>query len=132
MTRQSSYGLGTGWSGTRGPSTTTRSTSHGSWAVRLDASRQRRSDGRHEREWRVPHQAFPLAAGSVVAVLVGQPNWQPWGSVLWGGMIDPETGRASFQRAVPQTMPFTEPPPQWGTVQRWYWDAAGQVFQLPH
>ncbi|GAA3129146.1 hypothetical protein GCM10010530_57720 [Kribbella aluminosa] len=36
--------------------------------------------------------ALTLPAGSVLAVLVGQPDWQPWGTCSGGVMIDPETG----------------------------------------
>jgi hypothetical protein len=50
-------------------------------------------------------------------------------------LIDPDTGGQvdpSFGRAVPQMMPFTELPPLWATVQKWYWDAAaGTIVQLP-
>lgn len=136
MTRQSLYDVGGGpvWYA-RSEQYDALAEPHRSWAVRLDASLQRRSDWLHEREWRAPHPALPLSASNVVAVLVGQPDWQPSGSVLREVMIDPETGGEvdpSFRRAVPQMMPFIELPPLWGTVQKWYWDAAaGQVFRLP-
>lgn len=135
LTRQSMYNVDGGpvWYA-RSQQYDLLSEPHRSWAVRFDATPQRRSDWLHEREWRVPHPALALPVGSVVAVIIGLPDWQPWGVVEREVMVDPETGGQvdpSSRRAVPQMMPFMELPPLWGTVQRWYWDATtGQVVQL--
>lgn len=136
FTRQSLYQVGGGpvWY-TRSPQYDELSEAHRSWAVRLDANPYRKSDWLHEREWRVPHPGLYLPPGSVVAVITGRPDWQPWGVVNRELMVDPETGGQvdpSYPNAVPQVVPVTELPPLWGTVQKWHWDVAtGQVVQSP-
>jgi hypothetical protein len=134
--RQSLYQVGGGpaWY-VRSPQYDELSPAHRAWAVRLDANPSRRSDWLHEREWRVPHPWIHLPAGSVVAVITGHPDWQPWGVVQREILIDPTTGGEvdpSFHNAVPQLVASTELPPLWATVQKWHWDiGTGRVMQRP-
>ncbi len=83
------------------------------WAVRLETE-PARSDWLHEREWRVaaPHLSIPLEwtqgdrPHPQVAVLVGDPSWQP----------------ISVSRELPAL---------WTNSYRGYWDAsAGQIVSL--
>jgi hypothetical protein len=91
------------------------------WAVRFEDA-PRRSDWVHEREWRIPvppadpEPALHLAPGDVVAVLVGDPMWQP--STRWWPQ--------------PAGMPpVPAAPPLWGSFRRWFWDPAnGSVTDL--
>ena len=49
----------------------------GQWIVRWDTGQQqRRSDWRHEREWRIPGQFLDLRVVTGVGVLIGDINWQ--------------------------------------------------------
>jgi hypothetical protein len=88
------------------------------WAVRYEATAGSRSDWAHEREWRIPvppaDPALRLVPGDIVAVLIGDPMWQP--AVRY------------WPPAEPGIAPAAAIHPLWHSVQRWFWDSARRSF----
>lgn len=83
------------------------------WAVQFntDMTAGRHNDWVHEREWRIPAwsrnpPAVPLGPGSVAAVLIGRPDWEP---------------------ARPDGL-VKVLPPLWSGLQRWYWESGARRF----
>lgn len=107
------------------------------WSVRLGTTwGQARSEWLHEREWRLPvpteNPSLYLTPGSIAAVLVGSPSWQPTVMLTQqptGHYIDASTGepvQAGHPRAYPEMHQVPGYPPLWGTYPRWYWDPGTQ------
>jgi hypothetical protein len=96
-----------------------------SWAVRLDADQHARSDWLHEREWRIPidagYSGLTLPPGTLTAILVGDPDWQPIRFQPSGWFRDPATGE---MHGGPCGEPDMRPvlPPLWTTTPRLYAD----------
>lgn len=97
-----------------------------SWTVRLETTPSSRSDWLHEREWRLPPfegtGGVSLLPGSVMAVLVGDPAWQP-SSRGWPPdprrLINSQTGMEAWPGdplAVPDPRPVAAVHPFWGHV----------------
>lgn len=113
---------------------------HG-WAVRFDAAPESRSDWLHEREWRIPADpdspVVPLVPGTLEAILVGDPEWEPVREVDvdTGDLINVITGEFTDAGS-----PYAEPvyareekwPRLWCNLPRLYWDATtGQLHDIP-
>ena len=82
-----------------------------SWLVRTDPGQ---ADWLHEREWRVPcadpGRPFVDLADAVVAILVGNPEWEP--GLIHGIDMSPLDG----------DLVHVEQTPRLGLVPRWWWD----------
>ncbi len=83
-----------------------------SWLVRTEPQS---SDWLHEREWRVPctdpsRMSLPLAGGALVAILVGDGEWEP--SPIDDIDMNPMTGRLTYTQRTPGI----------ALVPRWLWN----------
>ncbi|MDI5978241.1 hypothetical protein [Amycolatopsis magusensis] len=104
------------------------------WAVRFDAYN---SDWLHEREWRIPvapgYAGLGIAPGSIQAIIVEEPGWQPWRQVPepTGWMLD-EYGMPSADphdhHGTPEMAPRWRLPPLWTAAPRFWWDRANRRF----
>jgi hypothetical protein len=90
-----------------------------SWLVRTEPQK---SDWLHEREWRVPcadpsDAWLPLASEGLVAILVGDPEWEP--TLVDDVDLNPMTGNPAHVQKTPQI----------AQVPRWFWNGK-QIEQL--
>jgi hypothetical protein len=102
------------------------------WSVRLSTDEGRFSDWTDELEWRAPvPPADPrllVLPGDVVALLVGEPNWEPaslWYQ-CWDGQIRHRDDLDMLTDARKQAI---APLDEWATVPRWWWDRDAGVVR---
>jgi hypothetical protein len=97
------------------------------WMVRFGTDTNGFLDWTHEREWRVPGETLGFDADDVVAVLVGDPDWEPppveyavvegYVNGVTGELCDPHDMYAVQDGPICQDSPMT-----WLKARHWYWD----------
>jgi hypothetical protein len=104
------------------------------WSVRLDSSLEMFSDWTDELEWRVPlppgRPSLPLTPNDVVALLVGEPDWQvsdtAW--LYWDNEIrDPNHPDVYTDPSLQPVRPVGP----WANLPRWRWDPITETLLQP-
>lgn len=107
------------------------------WAVRFETG-PNRSDWLHEREWRIPvptdNPVLPLSPGSVSAILIADPQWQPTRLFPRTVFVD-EFGRQvpPGRPGYPKSIGVPRQPALWTSATRLFWDATQQqILKISH